>query len=272
MTENTSIAWTRHSGNFWEGCTKVNAACANCYMYTGMKRWGKEPTVVRRTSDANWRKFFKWDRAARESGEIHSVFVNSWSDFCLPEADGWRPDAWEVIRNCVNLRWLILTKRPERIGQCLPPDWGAEGYSNVAWGASVHDQPSLEFMLPELLEVRAQWRFVSYEPGLGAADFSRVPVSGGYVRPLHGARPAYQQIDWLIVGGESGSIGKARPFEEEWARSAIAQCRAAGVPVFIKQMGSRWARSHGAKDRKGEDPEEWPEDLRVRELPWEEVA
>ena len=277
--ENTAIPWTRHSGNFWVGCVKVNAACANCYMYRDMPRFGGDPRVVRRTGDANWQKFFKWDREAGEAGEMHSVFVNSWSDFCLPEADPWRADAWEVIRNTPNLRWLILTKRPERIAEFLPPDWGPKGFPNVAWGASVHDQESAAQMLGELLKVRARWLFCSYEPGLGGVVWEPwIWPDCVATREVHdrdhgdGMWCDERSLDWLIVGGESGSIEKARPFEEEWARSAISQCRAAGVPVFIKQMGTAWAHAHGAKDRKGEEPAEWPEDLRVREFPWKEAA
>lgn len=88
------------------------------------------------------------------------------------------------------------------------------------------------------------------------------------------------QPDWIIVGGESGP--GARPFDVAWARSTIAQCRAASVPVFCKQLGSAPAVSgaeadpshptfkaleFGLRDRKGGDMEEWPEDLRVREFP-----
>lgn len=271
MTENTSIPWTRHSGNFWVGCVKVNAACTNCYMYRQMPGFGGDPRVARRTGDANWQKFFKWDTAAREAGEMHSVFVNSWSDFFLPEADPWRADAWEVIRNTMNLRYLILTKRPEEIAGRLPSDWGPQGFPNVAIGASIHDQPSAELMLTELLKVPARWHFASYEPGLARVDFRPHIMQWGEFSERYKTfwRPP---LDWLIVGGESGAKAKARHFDEQWARDAIAQCRAAGVAVFIKQMGTAWAHAHGAKDRKGEDPAEWPEDLRVREFPWEEAA
>lgn len=104
-------------------------------------------------------------------------------------------------------------------------------------------------------------------------------------------------IDWTIVGGESGP--KARPFDLAWARSLVAQCKAASVAVFVKQLGARpcipesaWReeivagglpllsrqsedaalKSAGLvqlklRDRAGADPAEWPEDLRVREFP-----
>lgn len=65
------------------------------------------------------------------------------------------------------------------------------------------------------------------------------------------------RLDWVIVGGESGP--KARPFDPAWARSVVQQCRAAHVPVFVKQLGSVWGRGMEA----------WPEDLWVREMPGE---
>ncbi len=73
------------------------------------------------------------------------------------------------------------------------------------------------------------------------------------------------RIDWVIVGGESGDA--ARICHAEWIDSIVRQCRGAGVAVFVKQLGSHWARSHGWKSPKGDDPSEWPEDLRVREWP-----
>jgi hypothetical protein len=83
----------------------------------------------------------------------------------------------------------------------------------------------------------------------------------------------------VIVGGESGP--SARPFDLAWARVIVQQCRLAGVPVFVKQLGANVASSEVAsselapfisrakplKDRKGGDPSEWPEDLRVRQFP-----
>jgi hypothetical protein len=80
---------------------------------------------------------------------------------------------------------------------------------------------------------------------------------------------------WVIVGGESGA--GARPFDLAWARAIVAQCKAAGVPVFVKQLGAkpiRLARDGDGfhevpalRNKKGGDPAEWPEDLRVREFP-----
>jgi len=64
-------------------------------------------------------------------------------------------------------------------------------------------------------------------------------------------------LDWVIIGGESGP--GARPMQIAWARSLVEQCKDAGVPVFVKQLGGR-------VDKRS-DPALWPEDLRVREYP-----
>lgn len=98
----------------------------------------------------------------------------------------------------------------------------------------------------------------------------------------------------MIVGGESGP--SARPFNLAWARSIIDQCKSAGVPVFVKQLGLRaqgeWRPDNGpgtylmldARDKDpskhrfmldhphGADPTEWPEDLRVQQMPMTESA
>lgn len=93
-------------------------------------------------------------------------------------------------------------------------------------------------------------------------------------------RQALPRLDWVIVGGESGP--GARPFDVAWARSIVGQCQAAGVACFVKQLGSNPVETNPAlggmigrtaypldrlRDRKGGTPDEWPEDLRVREMP-----
>ncbi len=72
------------------------------------------------------------------------------------------------------------------------------------------------------------------------------------------------RIDWVIVGGESGT--QARRCDTRWIQGVVSQCKAAGIPVFVKQLGTDCCFV-AMKDPKGGDPDEWPEDLRVREMP-----
>jgi protein gp37 len=135
---------------------------------------------------------------------------------------------------------------------------------NVWIGVSAEDQERADDRVPELLRTPAAVRFVSYEPALGPLELERWMRRNSDALGYLGSA-----LDWVIVGGESGP--HARPFDIAWARSAVLQCKTAGVAVFCKQLGSN---AHHfplgplkLKSRKGDDPREWPKDLRVREWP-----
>jgi len=232
------------------------------------------------------------------------VFVNSMSDLFHEDVpDDFIARVWAVMAGCPQHTFQVLTKRPERMRDWLARCGGWEGYwthngsapggfndgpdkgiivgyakldrfpdlpigwplPNVWLGVSVEDQRRADERIPILLDTPAAVRFLSCEPLLGRVDLRShalcFPPAGLPTDGIHG-------LDWLIVGGESGP--KARPMDLAWARSLVAQCRAADVPVFCKQMGAVWAREHGASDRHGGLIEEFPEDLRVRDFP--EVA
>jgi protein gp37 len=172
---------------------------------------------------------------------------------------------------------------------------------NVWLGVSVEDQTTADERIPVLLDCPAAVRWVSYEPALGPVDFARfLEVDEGGYTP-----DGYQRVlDWIVVGGESGP--GARPFDLGYAYSTIAQCKAAGVACFVKQLGAKpyeacsacegggrieqvrprypGAPERGAQwgcgecgatgtkslrlySRKGADLAEWSEDLRVQEMP-----
>lgn len=160
---------------------------------------------------------------------------------------------------------------------------------NVWMGVSVENELTAHERLPVLLETPAAVRFVSYEPALGPVDFT--PYLWGRLEPcadcprdadcLCGFRTrkdlGLTALDQIIVGGESGP--SARDFEVAWARDTIAQCKASRTACFVKQVGSKpmltglngvnrdWPWGFPMKDKKGGNPDEWPEDLRVREFP-----
>jgi protein gp37 len=136
-------------------------------------------------------------------------------------------------------RWIYGTGRWPEIVPPLP---------NVWLGVSAEDQPWWDIRIPALLETPAAVRFVSAEPLLGEIDF----------------RGTHRDLDWVIVGGESGP--GARPMDIAWARYIAEQCADSEVPLFVKQLGSVLGRELGAGP-KGGDWDAWPEDLRVREFP-----
>lgn len=167
--------------------------------------------------------------------------------------------------------------------------WERFPLANVWLGASVEDQARAQLRIPALLDTRAAVRFVSAEPLLGPLDlsewFKRVQVPAcdrcaprgpvdwhsGHLWGLcrctcHPAARAQVRPDWVIVGGESGP--GARLMDPAWARQVVDLGQVAGFPVFVKQLGSAWARRDGrCRSPKGADPEFWPEALRVRQMP-----
>lgn len=223
-------------------------------MYTEKKMYGQDPTKVVR-SKTKFNDPLKWKESAM-------VFTCSWSDFFIEQADEWRPEAWEIIRQTPHLTYQILTKRPERIAGHLPADWGA-GYKNAWLGTSIENQEYADERLPELLRVPAAIHFASAEPLLGPIDIRGKDAQGSALDPYEGDH----KLDWLIVGGESGR--GARSMQIQWAESLMDQCKSAGVAFFMKQFGSKPETNNLPiiVAKKGGDPAEWPEYLRIREFP-----
>lgn len=239
MAENSGIGWTDHTMNFWMGCHKVSTECQHCYIDGLMRMAGRVPfNGPMKTID--WSKPAKWNRQAERLGRRLRIFTCSMSDFFHEGADLWRPEAWQVIRDCPNLDWLVLTKRPERIREHLPEDWGS-GYPNVWLGVTCGARSSLH-RVKTLRSIPAQLRFISAEPLLSRIDF----------RPhLDGS------IHWIITGCEQAAKTKRRPMEIDWVRDIDAQCREAGIAHFFKQRYEGTRITHdGLLD--GEIRQAWP--------------
>jgi protein gp37 len=287
MGADSKIEWTHHTFNPWIGCTKVSAGCAHCYAEALMdKRWGKVkwgPNGTRvRTSDANWREPLKWNNAAMMAGERHRVFCASLADVFenRPELLPWRRDLFELIRITPYLDWLLLTKRPEHV---VDMAFNAGGYQTLqtCWvGTSVESQDVVESRVLALMKVPARVRFLSMEPLLGPVDLTNVgpekwDVTRGWKANAANERgwANTSRIDWIIVGGESGQ--GARPCYTNWIDGIASQCKAAELPLFVKQLGGNHRCVDDEfgdvaiklKDGKGGNIDEFPSDLRVRQFP-----
>lgn len=220
---------------------------------------------------------------------------------------------------------MAVVQSAEPIGHTGEPGYISPLHARIDWplpnvwlGVSVENQHFANERIPLLLQTPAAVRFISAEPLLGPLNlrphfFShavarparcrRCGRDHGFTRcPNYGAvamrdsrhptcdrfeRQAGEGVDWVIVGGESGA--KARPFDIQWARDIVRECQLAGVPVFVKQLGSnpeqpqkcgdcdpclggqrcyqQYSVGMTLRDRKGGDMSEWPADLRVREFP-----
>jgi len=210
MTIQSAIEWTNDTWNPWQGCLKVSPGCKYCYMYRDKKRYGQDPYAVVRSKPPTF-------NAPLNKLEGPLVFTCSWSDFFIDVADEWRDDAWDIIRKTPHLTYQILTKRPERIADHLPNDWGS-GWDNVWLGVSVETNTQM-WRIEVLRSIPAAVRFISAEPLLETITLDL----DGY--------------SWVISGGESGIGDNWRPAELSWFRDIRDQCQVAGVPFFHKQHG-----------------------------------
>lgn len=243
----SNITWTDYTWNPWVGCHKCSAGCKFCYMYRLMIRWGKDPNTVSRTTRTTFRKPLKIKEPSK-------IFLCSWSDFFIEEADEWRSEVWQIIKETPWHTYQILTKRPERILQSLPDDWG-DGYRNVWLGVSVENQEFTK-RVTTLLAVPAAIRFISAEPLIGPVDFTGDSV--------------LDNIDWIIIGGESGNNkGKYtyRECKSEWIQSLIDQGASSNTAVFVKQTGTHLAKELELKSRHGSNVPELPHWMQVQEFP-----
>lgn len=282
MGKTTGIAWTDHTFNIAWGCTKVSAGCANCYAESLSERYGHDvwgPHAPRRVfGEKHWREPLAWNLEAAAAGVRRRVFCSSMCDVFEdhPTIDQEREKLWPLIEATPFLDWQILTKRAERMRELLPKNW-----PNIWALVSVEDQPTADERVAHLMRTDARIRGVSYEPALAGVDFPWVWPGCPLTSEEHDAQCdgglwcESPSLDWIIVGGESGSKDKARVCELSWIRSAVQQCAEAGVPVFVKQLGTK-PRDSEAKgleqiirktDYKGADPSEWPADLRIQEFP-----
>ncbi len=256
MGDKTGIGWTNKTWNPWMGCTKVSPGCAHCYMFREQTRYGNDPELVRR-SKTKFNDPLKWKEPAL-------VFTCSWSDWFHEAADAWRDEAWDIVKRTPHLTYQILTKRPERIAEHLPSDWG-EGYANVWLGTSVENQRWIH-RIARLVEIPARVRFVSAEPLLGPLDFYGAgsrgaedgdPYAFSALRGTDGCEPPIPGIDWVIVGGESGT--GCRPMREEWARSIRDHCAVTNTAFYLKQLGGHPnPRSHAEAVLDGRTHTEFP--------------
>lgn len=310
MSTNSSIQWTDATWNPIVGCSRVSAGCRNCYAETmagrlaAMNQRAYQEVVkspdgysLRYGPKSTWNgKTFLVESALTQPlhwKKPRRVFVCSMSDL-FHEANpfGWIDKVFAVMALCPQHTFQVLTKRPERLAKYVDRMEGEiVDLAQVPWplpnvwlGTSVENQKAADERIPHLLRCRAAVRFLSVEPMLWFVDLTRISLgadSGDCLNHVAtdiwtGAgdkKRNWGGVHWVIVGGESGP--KARPCNVEWVRSIVCQCKAAGVPVFVKQLGAApfdtgcavGMYSARMKDQKGGDIAEWPEDLRVREFP-----
>ena len=214
MALKSKIEWTESSWNPVTGCTKVSPGCSNCYaerLACRLKAMGNpnyyngfEVTLHKHVLDLP----LKWKKP-------QTIFVNSMSDLFHEDVPfSFIDDVFSVMKKAWWHTFQILTKRSERL---LKYDSDIEWPENVWMGVSVEND-LFSSRINHLKQTNAPVKFISFEPLIG-------PISNIDI----------EDIDWVIVGGESGP--HARQLEKEWVCEIRDICLSNNIPFFFKQWG-----------------------------------
>ena len=254
--KNSKIEWTEATWNPLRGCARVSEGCRYCYAERVAERWSgpKQPyegLVIpsKKGGHPRWsgeiRLVEHMLNEPRKWKQGKLIFVNSMSDLFHEKVPfDYIEQVFNVMYETPQHRYQILTKRAERLAELAPKIFWP---SNVWMGVSIEDSRVID-RADALRTVPSAIRFLSLEPLIG--PIPNLNLEG---------------LDWAIIGGESGN--QARIMEPEWAVDLLNQCRSANVPCFVKQMGTQWAKRQGSKSWKGDNIEQFPEVLQVREYP-----
>lgn len=212
--QRSSIEWTEATWNPVTGCTQISPGCAHCYALTFAERFRGVPGHPYESGFDLQIRRERLDQPLRWK-KPRTIFVNSMSDLFHPDVpDDYVQEVFAVMLAADHHRFQVLTKRADRLAQMadlLP--WP----KNVWMGVSVENQRFVH-RIEGLRRAPAAVRFLSCEPLLGPLELDLA------------------EIDWVIVGGESGP--GARPMEPDWALAVRDQCAISDVPFFFKQWGA----------------------------------
>jgi len=211
--------------NPWHGCIKISEGCQHCYMYYLDKLREKNGAEIYRTK-TNFSYPLHKDKNGRykiKSGELIRVCMSS--DFFLEEADAWRPEVWQIIKRRSDVKFFLLTKRPQRVKECLPPDWG-EGWENVFFNITCENQRRADERIPILLELPFKHKGIMTAPLIGAVSIEKYLQSG--------------QIEQVIAGGEN--YDGARSCNFDWIKTLRKECEKHNVTFCFIETGTNFIK------------------------------
>ncbi|MBR5755535.1 MAG: DUF5131 family protein [Erysipelotrichaceae bacterium] len=203
--------------NCWHGCHRKSEGCLHCYVYRRDDSIGKDANVVYRTRSFDLPVWKKKDGSYKyPSGTSFDMCFSS--DFFIEEADGWRQDVLNMIKERSDCSFFCITKRPERIRECIPD---LKEYKNLIIYCTMENQKRFDERAPLYFDLDLIEKGIAIEPMLERVDMSKW----------------IDKIDFVTVGGESGP--DARMLDFEWVKDIREQCKKAHVGFHFHQTGAR---------------------------------
>lgn len=214
--------------NPWHGCKKISEGCENCYMYYLDRMRDQDGSNIYRTKNNFDYPLHKNRKGVYkvQSGEMLRVCMTS--DFFLEEADLWRDEVWEMMHIRSDVKFYLLTKRPQRVMQCLPQNWG-NGWENIFLNVTCENQQRADERIPILFDLPFKHKGVNCAPLIGEVRLEEYLKNG--------------QIEQVGCGGEN--YDGARICRFEWVQELRRACEAQNVSFHFFEIGTRFV-----KDRK----------------------
>lgn len=205
----------------WRGCRKCSEGCLKCYIHKGDSKRGIDTSIIARTKD-----FHKpMEKTAKDEWKMKSgiVYLCFSSDFLIEDADGWRGECWDMIRERKDCTFLFLTKRIERFSLCTPPDWG-DGWDNVVVCCTIENQKNADRKLSIFSTLPIKHKCITAQPLIGSVKL------GKYL----------EGIELVVVGGESDRDG--RVLDYSWVLSIREECVRHNVSFSFRQCGTHFMK------------------------------
>lgn len=217
--------------NLWHGCRKYSPGCEHCYMYALDNHRGLPYEYSATVSRCKGKFDYPLQKNRQKEYKVKPgmrLMVNMTSDTFIEDADEWRDEMWDIIRQRPDVKFWILTKRADRIKDHLPSDWG-DGYENVIMNITCENQEMFDERLPYLLDIPAKHKGLCLAPLLGPIDLTKALDS--------------HQFDEISAGGEN--YDNPRPCDYKWIKAMSDQCEAYHVNFCFYETGTYWINQDG---------------------------
>lgn len=207
--------------NPWHGCKKCSEGCQHCYVYFLDRTRQKKGSDIYRTKTGFTYPLQKNRNGAYKIQSGEQIRVCMTSDFFLEEADAWRGEAWKIMRRRSDVKFFLLTKRPQRVRDCLPEDWG-DGWENIFFNVTCENQRRADERIPLLFSLPFHHKGIMCAPLIGEISLREYLKEG--------------QIERVICGGEN--YDGARPCDFDWVKHLREDCVLHDVTFCFIETGT----------------------------------